>query len=187
MAKTIDYTQADQEKYQLVTELLGLEELDVVGQRYDSEHHHHELYCAARWDVALCPRCLQLSQRIHDYPKQRRIHDAPLRGEKVLLVFDSRRFDCEHCKQPFTQEIADVAPNCTYTHRLYDEITNPKRKQDVATMAELYGIGYKVVERMQLNAGESKLAERRNEPLKVTRIGIDEIAQKKDTAISSSF
>ena len=79
-----------------------------------------------------------------------------------------------------------MVPDCTYTHRLYDEITNPKRKQDVATIAELYGIGYKVVERMLLKAGESKLAERRNEPLQVTRLGIDEIAQKKDTAISSS-
>ena len=186
MAKTIDYTQAEREKYQLVTELLGLEELDVVGQRYDRENCLHELYCAARWDVALCPKCLQLSDRIHDYPKRRRIHDAPLRGEKVILVFDSRRFECSHCKQPFTQGIADVVPDCTYTYRLYAEITNPKRKQDVATMAELYGIGYKVVERMLLNAGESKLAERRNESLQVTRLGIDEIAQKKGTAISFS-
>lgn len=186
MAKTIDYTPLDREKYQLVTELLGLEELDVVGQRYNREKRLHELYCAARWDVALCPKCSQLSQKIHDYPKQRQIHDAPLRGEKVLLVFDSRRFDCEHCKQPFTQEIADVVPDCTYTHRLYGEITNPKRKQDVATMAELYGIGYKIVERMLLNAGEAKLAERRTEPLRVTRLGIDEIAQKKDTETSSS-
>jgi transposase len=186
MAKTIDYTPSDREKYELVTDLLGLEELDVVDQRYDRANRLHELYCAAQWEMALCPKCLQLSNRIHDYPKQRRIHDAPLRGEKVLLIFDSRRFDCEHCKQPFTQEIADVVPDCTYTYRLYEEITNPKRKQDVATMAELYGIGYKIVERMLLNAGEAKLAERRNEPLQVTRLGIDEIAQKKDTVISSS-
>jgi len=186
MAKTIDYTPSDREKYQVVTDLLGLEELDVVGQRYDSENGRHELYCTARWDVAFCPKCLQLSNRIHDYPKQRRIHDAPLRGENVVLVFDSRRFDCAHCQRPITQEIADIMPDCTYTRRLYAEITNPKRKQDVATLAALYGIGYKVVERMLLNAGEAKLAERRTDPLPVTRLGIDEIAQKKDTALSSS-
>ena len=85
---------------QLVTELLGLDELDVVGRRYDRDKGQHELYCTARWDVALCPNCLQLSDQIHDYPKQRRIHDAPLRGEKVLLVFDSRRFYCQHCQRP---------------------------------------------------------------------------------------
>ena len=185
MAKTIEYTQADREKYELVTELLGLEELDVVSRKYDKESQTHELFCVARWDVALCPKCLQLSESVHDYPKRRRIHDAPLRSEKVILVFDSRRFDCAHCQKPFTQEMADVAPDCTYTYRLYDEITNPKRKQDVATMAELYGIGYKVVERMLLKAGESKLADRCQEPLQVTRLGIDEITKKKDTAISS--
>ena len=186
MAKTIKYTQANRDEYRLVTELLGLDELDVVGRRYDRDKGQHELYCTARWDVALCPNCLQLSDQIHDYPKQRRIHDAPLRGEKVLLVFDSRRFYCEHCKRPFTQEIADVAPNCTYTHRLYAEITNPKRKQDVATLAELYGVGYKIVESMLLHSGEDKLRERQKEPLQVTRLGIDEIAQKKGMVISSS-
>lgn len=185
MAKTIDCTPEDREKYQIVTELLGLEELDVIGQRYDREKGLHELYCVARWDVAICPKCLELSRKIHDYPKQRQIHDTPLRGEKVVLIFDSRRFDCEQCQKPFTQEIADVVAECTYTHRLYAEITNPKRKQDVATLAELYGIGYKIVEKMLLNAGESKLAQRRDKPVKVTRLGIDEIAQKKDTATSS--
>jgi len=186
MAKTIKYTQTNRDEYRLVTELLGLEELDVVGRSYDRDKGQHELYCAARWDAALCPNCLQLSDQIHDYPKQRRIHDAPLRGEKVLLVFDSRRFYCQHCQRPFTQEIADVMPNCTYTHRLYAEITNPKRKQDVATLAELYGIGYKTVEGMLLNSGEAKLEERQKEPLQVTRLGIDEIAQKKGMGISSS-
>ena len=187
MAKTIQYTQADREKYQVVTELLNLEALDVVGQNYDREQCLHELYCVPRWDVALCPECLHISEQVHDYPGQRRIHDAPLRGEKVVLVFDSKRFYCSHCKRPFTQTIADVAPNCTYTVRLYEEITDPQRKQDVATLAELYGIGYKTVESMLLKAGEAKLEERRAHAIQVTRLGVDEIAQKKDTAILSSF
>lgn len=186
MAKTIEFTQTDREKYQIVTEILGLEDLDVVNQRYDRKSKTHELFCAARHDVALCPKCLQVSDKVHDYPRRRRIHDAPLRGDKVILVFDSRRFECTHCKQTFTQEIQDVVADCTYTTRLYDEIANPRRKQDVATMAELYGIGYKLVESILLKAGESTLAKRRQQPLKVTRLGIDEIAQKKGTETSSS-
>ena len=80
-----------------------------------------------------------------------------------------------------------MAPNCTYTVRLYEEITVPQRKQDVATLAELYGIGYKTVESMLLKAGEAKLEERRAHAIQVTRLGVDEIAPKKDTAILSSF
>ena len=186
MAKTIGFTPADREKYKVVTELLGLEDLDVVRRRYDKKKQTHELYCVARWEVAVCPTCLQVSDQLHDYPKRRRIHDAPMRGEKVMLVFDSRRFTCGPCQKPFTQELRDVVPDCTYTQRLYDEIANPRRKQDVATLAELYGIGYKLVESILLKAGESRLAERRQKPHQVTRLGIDEIAQKKGTAPTSS-
>jgi len=173
-------------KYRVVTELLGLQDLDVVHQTHDQQTQTHALYCVARYDVAVCPQCFRVSDTVHDYPKRRRIHDAPLRGEKVVLLFDSRRFQCLHCQQVLTQEIQDVVPNCTYTTRLYDEIANPRRKQDVATLAELYGLGYKLVERILLQAGESTLAERRQTPLTVTQLGIDEIAQKKGTATSSS-
>jgi transposase len=185
MAKTIEFTQEERESYSVVTEILGLKELDVIGQEYDARQERQALYCVPRWDVAVCPTCLRVSDQIHDYPKLRRIHDVPLRGKKVILVFDSRRFECEGCKKSFTQDIQDVVPNCTYTHRLYEEIANPKRKQDVATMAELYGIGYKVVESMLLKAGEAKLESRRGKPHDVLQIGIDEIAQKKGMVISS--
>lgn len=186
MAKTIEFTQSDREAYSAVTELLGLQDLDVVGRRYDHETRTHEILCAARGEMGICPQCLRVSAQVHDYPKQRRIHDAPLRGEKVILVFDSRRFFCSHCRKAFTQEIRDVVADCTYTHRLYEEIANPRRKQDVATIAELYGLGYKLVEGILLKAGESKWEERREAPLEVTQLGIDEIAQKKATETTFS-
>ncbi len=185
MAKTIEFTQSERNKYGIVTEILGLQDLDVVGRHYDAEHQTQEFYCVPHWDVGVCPTCKRVSNKIHDYPKQRRIHDVPLGGERVLLVFDSRRFDCSHCKRPFTQGIRDVAPDCTYTQRLYEEIANPKRKQDIATLAELYGLGYKMVESMLLKAGEAKLEVRRNQPVQVSQLGVDEISQKKAKGIMS--
>jgi transposase len=121
-----------------------------------------------------------MSDELHDYPKQRRIHDTLLRGEKVVLLFDSRRLKCRHCRKPFTQEVRDVVPECTYTYRLYEEVADPKRKQDVSTMAAHYGLGYKLVESILLKAGEAKLEARRKEPHQVTQLGIDEISEKKD-------
>ena len=94
MAKTIQFTEDDRKKYSVLTGILGLEDLDVVKEEYDDLGNILHLYCASRWDVALCPNCLQLSRKVHDYPKQRRIHDALLRGQKMVLVFDSVRFDC---------------------------------------------------------------------------------------------
>ena len=188
MPKTIEYSPSDVEKYRIVTEILGLEDLAVVSHRYDEATETREFYCGHRWEIGVCPDCLQLSTELHDYPKQRRIHDTRLRGEKVVLYFDSRRLKCSHCRKPFTQEVRDVVPECTYTYRLYEEIADPKRKQDVSTIADHYGLGYKLVESILLKAGEAKLEGRRKAPLQVTQLGIDEISKKKDMApISSSL
>jgi len=181
MTKTIYFTEEDRKSYSLLTEILGLDDLDVIAKKVDDKNVL-TLYCASRWDVAVCPDCGEISQSLHDYPKQRCIHDAPLRGQKVLLVFDSVRFDCDTCKKAFTQPVRDVVPNCTYTQRLYEEISEPKRKQDVATLAEIYGIGYKIVESILLKAGEAKLAARRDAPIAVEHLGVDEISKKKDKA-----
>ncbi len=179
MAKTIEGNQADRDKYNVVTKLLRLEDLDVVNQKYDEKEQTHEIYCVARFDIALCPECSHISSKVHDYPQQRWIHDSPLRGQKMILIFDSRRFKCCYCGTVFTQKVRDVAPDCTYTNRLYEEIANPKRKQDVSTISELYGIGYKVVESIFHKAGEAKLEKRRQNPLFVSQLGVDEISQKK--------
>lgn len=186
MTKTIQYTEEDRKDYSVLSEALDLKDLDIVGVENDRENDVLLLYCASRWDIAVCPDCLQVSEKLHDYPKQRRIHDAPLRGQKVLLVFDSVRFDCEHCNNPFTQSVRDIVPNCTYTQRLYEEVSDTRRKQDVATLAELYGIGYKIAESILLKAGEEKLASRRDEPIIVEHLGIDEISKKKDMVTTSS-
>ncbi len=187
MAKTIQFTEDDRKHYAVLTNILGLKDLDVVQEEHDDEKGILYLYCTSRWDIALCPDCLQLSCKIHDYPKQRQIHDAPLRGQKVMLVFDSVRFYCEHCHKPFTQCIQDIVPDCTYTQRLYEEVSNPRRKQDVATLAELYDIGYKMVESILLKAGEAKLAQRREAPIEVEHMGIDEIAKKRTWGLCSCF
>ena len=186
MAKTIQFTEEMREQYGVMTDILGLKDLDVVQTENDDENDVLYLHCASRWDVAICPTCQQLSHQIHDYPKQRRIHDAPLRGKKVILVFDSVRFDCGACHKPFTQSIRDVVPDCTYTQRLYETVSDPRRKQDVSTLAELYGIGYKTAESILHKAGEEKLAQRRETPIEVEHLGIDEISKKKERGSTSS-
>lgn len=186
MAKTIQFTEDNRKKYSVLSKILGLKDLDVVEEEKDEEKDIIYLNCTSRWDVGLCPNCLQLSNKIHDYPKQRQIHDVPLRSQKVMLVFDSMRFDCEKCKKPFTQTIRDVVADCTYTQRLYEEVSDARRKQDVATLAQVYGIGYKIAESIVLKAGEAKLSKRQNAPVEVEHLGIDEISKKKDKGIMYS-
>lgn len=162
-----------------MTDALQLQDLCVIGQEYHEFNDTLILLCVPRWSFGVCPTCGQVCSQVHDYPKQRTIHDTPIRGCHTLLVFDSQRLWCDHCRAPFTQSIRDVVPGCTYTYRLMDEIVDPRRKQDVATLAEVYGLGYKLVEGIILRAAEAKIEQRRQNPVCVKRLGIDEISNRK--------
>ena len=179
MSKTIYATEDDLNRYRSLTETLQLQDLCVVGQEFHEDDNRLMLLCVPRWPVSICPDCGQVCSEIHDYPKQRTIHDSPIRGCQTVLVFDSRRFDCEHCQRSFTEPIRDVVPDCTYTYRLMVELANPRRKQDVATLATTYGLGYKLVESILLKAAQRKVEARSQTPVQVKQLGVDEIANRK--------
>lgn len=179
MAKTIHATEDDIQRFQPLTDTLQLQDLCVVDREFHPDRRLLILYCVPRWEFAVCPHCGLICTRVHDYPKQRTIHDAPLRGYRTWLVFDSRRFECERCASSFTGPIRDVVPNCTYTYRLQSEVTDPRRRQDVATLAALYGLGYKLVEGMLLKAAQAKLHQRVQDPIAVHQLGIDELSNRK--------
>lgn len=179
MAKSIEATPEDVRTHQALTQAMGLVDLDVVNQEWDEAEEILFLYCIPRWGVDVCPECGTLATRIHDYPEQRHVHDAPLRGSKVLLVFDVHRLRCDHCHHVFTLRFRDIVTDCTYTKRLSREISDPERKQDVQTLSRLYRIGYKTVESILLKASEAKMAQRRDAPVVVKQLGIDEISNRK--------
>ena len=179
MAKTIYAGPGDIAAHQSLTDALQLQDLSVVKHEYHDITHTLLVFCVPTFQIAICPDCGGLCASIHDYAKQRTIHDAPIRGQQTRLVFDSCRVWCERCRQPVPVLIRDVVPECTYTYRFLEEVTNPRRKQDVATLAETYGVGYKLVEGMLLKAAELKEAHRLESPLQITRLGIDEFSNCK--------
>lgn len=179
MAKSIEATSKDVHTHQTLTQAMGLIDLDVVKQEWDEREETLLLYCMPRWGVDVCPECGHLATRMHDYPEQRHIHDAPLRGNKTLLIFDAHRLKCDHCHHVFTLRFRDVVADCTYTKRLAQEISNPERKQDVQTLTRLYRIGYKTVESIIRKASEAKIAQRQDCPVVVKQLGIDEMSNRK--------
>lgn len=179
MAKTIHYTQEDVKQYATISDILQFSDLEVVGEEYDPETNTIKFKCKHSFFVGVCPDCGQISDKIHDYPKERAIYDAPIRGCYVKLHFNSVRLKCNFCHKPFTLPVADVVPDCTYTYRLAEIIADPARKQDIMTLSNVYGIGYKTAESIIFKAAEQKLEERKDEPIKVKRLGIDEISNKK--------
>ena len=179
MAKTIEANSEDIRSHEALTQAMGLLDLDVVKQEWDDAEEILFLFCVPRWGVDICPECGQLASRIHDYPEQRHIHDLPLRGVKTMLVFDVHRLRCEHCRHVFTLRLRDIVADCTYSKRLAQEISDPTRNQDVATLSRVYRLGYKTVESILLKASEAKIAERQNNPLLIKQLGVDEQSNRK--------
>ena len=179
MAKIIYATEEKIQAHKSLTAVIGLQDLVIVSHEFDEINERIMLICVSRWPVAICPDCSYLSSSIHDYPNQRTVHDTPIGGHPAVLVFDSRRFECPHCGQIFTEVIRDGVGSCSYTYRLMAEIADAKRKQANSTLAETYQLGYKLVESIILKAGEEKIAARKKEPITVKHLGIDEISLHK--------
>lgn len=179
MAKFVYATEEEIQAHKSLTDVIGLQDLIIVSHEFDEINERTILICIPRWPVAVCPDCSRLSSDIHDYPNSRTIHDTPIGGRPVVLEFDSRRFECPHCGNIFTEVINDVVGSCSYTYSLMAEIIDAKRKQAISTLATSYQLGYKLVESIILKAGAEKIESRKKEPIKVKHLGIDEISLHK--------
>jgi len=179
MVQSIFFSDKGIDQHKKLTDVLNLKDLIIVGQEFDEFDDRQYLLCIPKYEFSICLCCGGLCNEVHDYPKQRRIHDTPLGGRPTCLIFDSRRFKCPHCESVFTQRIRDVVPDCTYTYRLAEEIAAPNRKQDISTLSLTYRLGYKLVESILFKAAELKLSQRNENPVEVKSLGIDEISQRK--------
>lgn len=179
MPKNIHKTPEKIAQYAPLNELIGLQDLLVVGHEYDEIHDRTLLICAPRWPLAVCPECGSVSQKIHDYPNHRMVYHTPIGGRPTVLEYDSRRFVCSHCGIKFMEKIRDVVGSCGYTYQLMAEVADARRKQSIATLATIYQLGYKQVESIILKAGSKKLDDRKKSPISVKNLGIDEISLRK--------
>jgi transposase len=58
--------------------------------------------------TAVCPRCGQKSRRLHQNQRYL-VKDLPLSNREVFLSVNRRRFKCENCRQPFSENL-DFVP-----------------------------------------------------------------------------
>ena len=64
----------------------------------------------------VCPTCQQLTEQVHQATR-RAVRDLPLNGRVCYLEFTRRRFWCERCQRPFSEELDSIAPYARLTRR----------------------------------------------------------------------
>lgn len=162
----------------VLTELLGIATLTATMfcLRREGEQEVLHLWCVYRDDVAICPRCGEVSENVHE-EKQRCIRHLDIWGKKTYLHFYSRRFSCESCEKPFTEELSFVEGyrrhSIAFEHHIY-ELSKASNRKKVAQKEELSQSTVKDI----LNRWARRKTDRSGNIL--TRVlGIDEISLKK--------
>jgi transposase len=154
-----------------LTELLGLPEaivkdmtvIDGVGLFFVIDSTRQE---------AECPRCGKRSAHLHTNYRYN-IEDLPWNEELVILRINRRQFWCQGCGRVFSEELAFVKKNRSYTKRLADQIVSQVLGSSIHSVAARTGMSDEQIETMLKDAGEEYLPKT---PKGLKYLGIDEIA-----------
>ncbi len=179
MLRTIppDIWQINAIEPQALTRLLALPEFVVRALEHDERLDCLVVLCEHAHATDRCPTCGTLSARPHQYAP-RAVRDLSLAGQVCYLEFVGRRFTCPQCRQPFTEVLEAVAPHARCTRRYERYLFAPRRGSTIQDVARRERLGYKAVEGhyYRLAADHNPAAA----PELVRRLGIDEIALKKE-------
>ena len=129
---------------QNLTNLLNLAHLDVIG--YESTEEAVVIDVKPTLRVAVCPDCKKPSATLHDYDEPRLIRDLSLFGRKSYLRLRSRRFECEHCGNAFTERLEWIAFGSSYTRRFEEYVFTLCRKNSIQDVSQLLELGYEAVD-----------------------------------------
>jgi transposase len=133
---------------------------------------------------ATCPHCGRVSVKQHDV-RPRRKRDIPLRGHRVELVLNKRRFWCLTCHKAFTESDRACGRRKRTTVRLREEIGQQACTRPIAHVASQYQVGPRFVQTCLEAVASIQLAKRglsldESGKLPTPRfLGIDEFARRK--------
>jgi transposase len=101
------------------------------------------------------------------------IEDLPWNEQAVILRINRRQFWCQGCGQVFSEELAFVKKNRSYTQRLANQIVSQVLGSSIHSVAARTGMSDEPIETMLEDAGEEYLPKT---PKGLKYLGIDEIA-----------
>jgi transposase len=149
-----------------ITKLLGLSNVCVDDIQESNGIFHIKISTPVQEQI--CPRCGHTTSKIHDYRLQV-IRDVAIRGNKVYLFLNKRRYVCPHCGKRFGEKYAFLPKYAHFSANVYLSIIDSLySKRSLKDIAEEHNVSIAVVMRI-LNRISFK-----NRPPLPTVMGIDE-------------
>lgn len=75
------------------------------------------VYVKSNRKKARCSKCDNFSNKIHDYLKPSKITYLKNSGENTYLIVHKRRFECQHCKKSFTEDLGLSNKKCNISNK----------------------------------------------------------------------
>jgi transposase len=122
-------------EYPILTELLNLSNLKVVHYQLVGQNRIN-LFVESTQDIAICPDCQQVSDRIHDHGDALLIRDLSIWDRRCWLRWIPRRFKCAVCRDTFVEQLAWREAGRNYTLRYEQHIYERTRKEAILQIAK---------------------------------------------------
>ena len=165
------------ETFNILLGLPGLVVTEYALERQGEQEVLH-LFCQHEHEVAICLRCGQVSDVLHEQ-EARAIRHLDIWGKATYVHFPSRRFDCKHCKKPFTESLSWVESkrreSTAYELHVYEQC----KHTDQAAVAEREGLHPETVRGIFQRWARRAEKQRQAMRTRVRCLGVDEISLRK--------
>lgn len=158
--------------------LLGLPGMVVTEYAIEKQGEREVLhiFCHHEHEIAMCPRCGQVSEGVHEQG-ERCIRHLDIWGKATYVHFPGRRFDCKQCQKPFTEALSWIESqrreSTAYELHIYEQC----KHTDQAAVAEQEGLHSETVK--AIFQRWAKRAEKQQVRVLVRCLGVDEISLRK--------
>ena len=130
---------------EFLNELLNLEKLQVTEAEFAGTEQV-TMFVESTLAATLCPKCNQVSTKVHDLSTVQMIRDLSLGERRCYLSYQAKRFDCQHCDKTFVERVAWKRPGVSYTLRYEQYIYQRARKEPVSQIAQDEGLSEEAVQ-----------------------------------------
>ncbi len=176
--KRVDSLKVETVTKESLSKLLGLPGMKVT--RFAIEEQREEkylhLFCGHEHDLAICPRCGKVMANGYDH-KERCVRHLNVWGMKTLMHFSQRRFECEVCGKPFTENLVWIDPKRRQTKAFEEHIYQRVQKTPRKHIALQDGLSESTVQDIFKKKAKEGIRQSRCSGVRV--LGIDEISLRK--------
>lgn len=128
-----------------VKKLLNLDKVQVLHTEFGGDKKVILLVESVH-EVAVCPDCGEVSNKVHDLSEAQMIRDLSIAERCCYLSYRARRFDCRVCGKTFVERVDWKRSGTSYTVRYEQYIYQRARKEPVSQIAEDEGLSEETVQ-----------------------------------------